>query len=429
MMQLVQTLETRQTLAMTQRMQASLRILQMNNADLGEFLAEKALENPYVELRLPSSGAGGGSGEDWDRIAALEADRPSLYAHISDQIELSFDTPRARRIAYGFLERLDPSDWMTAPVDGVARAFGVTLPVAEAVLLQMQGFEPTGIFARSLAECLMLQAAEDGPPSWELAALIGNLPLLAEGRLTELAEICDCAPKDIPDIAAQLKQFNPKPGLQLTDDRAPLVPPDLSVRQQNGTWTVELNRSTLPSIEIAPDAQVKTVEAEARAYRARALSEARWLASTLLRRQTTLLHTATAIVARQNSFLERGPAAMLPLSLADIGEALELHSSTISRAIAGRMIDTPIGAIPLKSFFSRTFPGGSGGEAASQDAVLDLVRRIVEGEDAAHPFSDTAIADQAAQHGVRIARRTVAKFRGLLGISSSYARRKDPAPA
>ena len=347
----------------------------------------------------------------------------------TEQIELCFETTRERDVAFGFLERIEPNGWMTAPVEGVALAQGVPLTLAESVLRRLQGFEPTGIFARSLSECLMLQAAEEGAPSWELTALIENLPLLADGRLAELAELCDCEPEDIPEIAAELKRFDPKPGLQLADDRAPLVPPDLSVRKSDGVWTVELNRSTLPSIKIAPDTPAQTVETEARAYRMRALSEARWLASTLRRRQTTLLQTATAIVARQNAFLERGPSAMQPLSLADIGEALELHSSTISRAIAGRMIDTPIGAIPLKSFLSRAFPGGSEGEASSQDAVLDLVRRIVEGEDSARPLSDTAIAGQAARHGVKIARRTVAKFRGLLGIASSYARRKNPAPA
>ncbi|SFC19735.1 RNA polymerase factor sigma-54 [Tropicimonas isoalkanivorans] len=425
-MQLAQTLETRTTLVMTQRMQASLRILQMNNADLADFLAEKSLENPYVELRLPGSGA---SSEEFDRIAALRADGPSLYAHIAEQIDLEFSDPRLREVAYGFLEALEPSGWMTVSLEAVALARGVPVTVAGSVLKRMQAFEPTGIFARSLSECLMLQAEEEGLLTWELQALIENLPLLAEGRTAELADICDCEPEDIPEIAATLRQFDPKPGLRFDDDRPPVFPPDLTARRENGNWRVELNRSTLPAIEISNATPVQSGEAEARAFRARALSEARWLASTLLRRQTTLLQTATAIVAHQHGFLERGPGALEPLSLSDIGEVLDLHPSTISRAIAGRMIDTPIGALPLKVFFSRAFPTGAGGETASQDAVLDLVRRIVDGENKTRPLSDVEIADLAAKQGVKIARRTVAKFRGILGIGTSYARRKEPNAA
>ncbi|WP_068114894.1 RNA polymerase factor sigma-54 [Tropicimonas marinistellae] len=428
-MQLAQTLETRTTLAMTQRMQASLRILQMNNADLSDFLAEKYVENPYVDLRLPSGGGLGASAEDWDRIAALSADRPSLFAHIADQIDLAFDASRLRAIAYDLLEMLEPSGWMTSDLQGVALSNRVPVEVVQSVLRSMQAFEPTGLFARSLSECLRLQAEEEDLLTWELEALIENLPLLAEGRTAELAEICDCEPDDIPDIAATLRRFDPKPGLSFSDDRPPVFPPDLTVRRVNGKWQVELNRSTLPAISVDAATRAQVVDAETRRYRAQALSEARWLAGALLRRQTTLLQTATAIVARQHAFLEKGAGALQPLSLSDIGEALELHPSTISRAIAGRLIDTPNGALPLKAFFSRTFSAGENGESQSQDAVLDLVRRIIGDENPDRPLSDTEIAEIAAREGVKIARRTVAKFRGVLGIASSYQRRKEAAAA
>ncbi len=419
-MQLVQSLETRTTLAMTQRMQASLRILQMNNHDLTEFLAKKAEENPYVELRLPMSGGGG---EEFDRIAALQSQGQSLYAHVADQIDLAFTEPRLIAVAHAFLEALEPSGWMTADPAAIARATRVPEPVAHEVLRRLQGFEPAGLFARSLGECLRLQAEDRGVLTWELEALLAHLPLLAEGRTRELAEICDCEPEDLPEITAQLRQFDPKPGLAFDDDRAPVFPPDLTARRGPQGWVVELNRSSLPAIEVA--AAPPATDDAARAYRAHALSEARWLAGTLQRRQTTLLQTATTIVARQAAFLDAGPGALRPLALADIGEALELHPSTISRAIAGRMIDTPGGALPLKAFFSRAFPATGNDEAPSQDAVLALVQRILAEEDTARPLSDGEIAARAAQQGVRIARRTVAKFRGILGIASSYARRKQ----
>lgn len=431
-MQIVQSLQTRTTLAMTQRMQASLRILQMNNRDLTEYLSKKAEENPYLEVRLPQGVAGSG-GEDFDRIAALESQGESLYGHVSAQIDLTFSDKREIEVAYAFLEVLEPSGWMTANPLGVAARCSVPRHVAHDVLRRMKGFEPTGLFAGSLSECLMLQAEEQGVLTWELQALLENLDLLADGRTVELAEICDCDPQDIPEITAQLRQFDPKPGLRFDDDRTPVFPPDLTAKRTDKGWVVELNRSSLPAIEVATAPKsgkpATESESEAKAFRNQALSEARWLASTLVRRQTTLLQTATVIVERQGAFLEEGPSALTPLSLADVGEALELHPSTISRAIAGRMIQTPIGSLPLKAFFSRAFPQAHGEDAQSQDAVLHLVRRIVEAEDKTKPLSDTAIMKLAAQDGVKIARRTVAKFRGILGIASSYERRRKVEPA
>ncbi|MEM8554219.1 MAG: RNA polymerase factor sigma-54 [Pseudomonadota bacterium] len=426
-MQIVQSLQTRTTLAMTQRMQASLRILQMNNRDLTEYLSKKAEENPYLEVRLPQGVAGSG-GEDFDRVAALESQGASLYGHVSAQIDLAFSDKREVEVAYAFLEALEPSGWMLANPLGVAAKCGVPRPVAHAVLERMKGFEPAGLFAGSLAECLMIQAEDQGVLTWELKALIENLDMLADGRTSELAEICDCEPEDIPEITAQLRQFNPKPGLRFDDDRTPVFPPDLTARRSADGWVVELNRSSLPAIEVAKapksDASAPKADSAAKAFRSQALSEARWLASTLVRRQTTLLQTATVIIENQGAFLEEGPSALQPLSLADVGEALELHPSTISRAIAGRMIQTPIGSLPLKSFFSRAFPQAHGEEAQSQDAVIHLVRKIVEAEDPERPLSDTAIMKAAAKDGVKIARRTVAKFRGILGIASSYDRRR-----
>ncbi|MEM8571764.1 MAG: RNA polymerase factor sigma-54 [Pseudomonadota bacterium] len=424
-MELVQSLQTTTSLVMTQRMQMSLKILHMNNQDLTDFLAKKAEENPYVELRMPSFS--GGKSEDFDQIAALSSDQPSLYSHISSQIELAFTDERRKRVAYAFLEALEPCGWMTTDPQIVALGCQVPSALAESVLSELKTFEPGGIFAASLSDCLRLQAMDQGLLTWELEALIDNLPLLAVGKTAELAEICDCEVEDIPEIVAILRQFDPKPGQKFLDDRAPVFPPDLTVRRGAEGWVVELNRSSLPAIEIsdASRAATGTTQSETRAYRARALSEARWLASSLLRRQTTLLQTATAIVARQGAFLDRGAGSLEPLSLADIGEALELHPSTISRAIAGRLIDTPAGALPLKAFFSRSFPSNDGDAAPSQDAVLDMVRRIVGSEDPVSPLSDTAIAELAAKQGIKIARRTVAKFRGILGIASSYVRRRQ----
>ncbi len=426
-MELVQSLTQKTSLAMTQRMQASLRLLRMNNQELAEYLAEQALENPCIDVRLPAgvSGPRTMSGPEWDAVSALQSQKPSLCAHVSEQIELTFSEPWQKRIAYAFLEALEPSGWLGTDVRAVAMACGVSEGKAEIVLKLLQRFEPAGLFARSLSECLRLQAEDQDLLTWELEALIDNLPLLAEGATAKLAEICDCAPDDIPDIAATLRRFNPKPGQSFADDRPPIFPPDLTARHVGGEWQVALNRSNLPTVRISDAALDGAAQAgkETRRYRTQALSNARWLVGALHRRQTTLLRIATTVIAHQSAFLEKGPGNLRPLSLEDVGATLDLHSSTISRAIAGRMIDTPLGALPVKSLFSRAFQPASGGSEQSQDCVLQLVCRIVGNEDRARPLSDTAIAKIAAREGVRMARRTVAKYRDVLGIASSYQRR------
>ncbi|MDY6858271.1 MAG: RNA polymerase factor sigma-54 [Pseudomonadota bacterium] len=434
-MELIQSLSQKTSLAMTRRMQNSIRILQMSNQDLSAYLAAEALENPCLDVRLPegvapaarplAQGPTQAASGEWDPVAALAAAPESLYAHVGRQIDLRFASAAERRVAYGFLDVLEPSGWLGASVEEVAAASACTVAFAETVLSALQECEPAGLFARSLAECLRLQARERDVLTWELAAVLDNLPLLAAGDLTTLAGICDCEPEDIGEILAVIRGFDPKPGQAFTADRPPVFPPDLTARKGPLGWEVELNRSHLPSVAVSADAlSAAAGNSEARAFSAQAMSSARWLVHTLERRQATLLQTATAIVRRQTGFLEHGPGHLNPLSLEDIAGDLGLHASTISRATSGRMIDTPRGAFPLKTFFCRAFPSGAGQQDLSQDAVLSLVRTIVAAEDPARPLSDTAIAKRAQSAGTKLARRTVTKYREALGIPSSYDRRR-----
>ena len=425
-MELSQALVQRQTQSMSAQMLASLSILGMSNQDLAEHLAKKAESNPAIQFRPPQIYATGG--EDFDQVAALASDRPSLMVHVMTQIDLSFGPGADREIALAFAEALDPTGWLGQTVEAVAARVHVPVARAERVLTDLQGLEPVGIFARSLGECLKLQAADADLLTWDLSVLLDNLPLLAEGRLAELAELCDCDPGDIPDIARVLKRFDPKPGLAFSHDRAPIFPPDLTARRGPSGWTVALTRSTLPSITVVPDNLPGDIrDREAKLFRRRALAEARALAGALERRGKTLLRAATVLVARQQAFLDHGRAHLVPLSLEDVAGELDLHPSPISRATAGRMIDTPQGALPLRAFLSRAVPTAEGQTPASQDAALEFVRRIISEEDQTQPLSDEAIVQRSEAVGLAIARRTVAKYRSMLGIGSSFQRRRKLA--
>lgn len=424
-MEMMLTQRQTQSLAMTARMQASLKILQMGNMDLAAHLAEEALENPCLEIALPQlpSSAGARQASDWDPVAALESGKPSLYEHVSRQIALAFSNPAATRVAFAFTEALDPTGWLGQPVEAVAATARVPLSVAEAVLARLQQFEPAGLFARGLGDCLRLQAEDQGLLTWELSVILENLSLIAEGRIADLAEMCDGTPADVQNALRVIRGFDPKPGLAFSIDPAPIQPPDLRVTREAGAWVVEVNRSTLPAITVR-DVPNAADNAQARAYAKQALSRARWLSRTVERRQTTLLRTAAVLVRRQEAFLDKGKGHLCPLTAQDLAEEISLHPSTISRAVAGCLIETPRGTLPLRSFFSRAFTPGTGDDGPSQDAVIALVSDIVGRENPARPFSDAAIVAQAKEAGVTLARRTVAKYRDMLGIPSSYNRRQ-----
>ncbi|MBK1635846.1 RNA polymerase factor sigma-54 [Rhodovulum adriaticum] len=427
-MEMMLTQRQTQGLAMTARMQASLKILQMSNLDLSAHLAEEALSNPCLDVKLPEPvpelpSAVAARGADWDPVAALASGKPSLYDHVARQIALAFSSPTARRVADAFAEALEPTGWLSQPVEAIAAAARVPLPVAQAVLDRMRQFEPAGLFARDLADCLKLQAEDRGLLTWELTVILDNLPMIADGRIDELADLCDGTPDDVRNALRAIRGLDPKPGLAFAADPAPILPPDLRVVRKDGAWVVELNHSTLPAITVR-DAPDPGGDAAARSYGAQALSRARWLRRTVERRQSTLLRAAAALVRRQETFLEKGQGHLAPLTTQDLAEEMNLHPSTISRAVAGRLIETPRGTLPLRAFFSRAFTPGSGDTGPSQDAVIAVVGEIVRQENARKPLSDAAIVREADKRGVTLARRTVAKYREMLGIPSSYDRRQ-----
>lgn len=399
-------------LAMTQRMQESLRILQMSNADLADYLTAQALENPCLEVRVPEGASvapalpsrGIQAGLDRDAFATVEGQPPSLLAHVEAQIDLAFFDPGDRRTALAFAEALEPSGWLGQPVSEVAAAAEVEEEEALVILERLQALEPAGLFARSLAECLALQLEDLGLLTWELRTMLDHLPLLAEGRIADLARRCDCEPEHIRENLALIRSLSPKPGEAFAADRTPIQPPDVRVLRGPEGWEVELTRAQLPRIRVSEAGDTGD-------------------------RQATLLRTAVCLVRHQADFLDQGPRALRPLSMEEVALELDLHPSTISRATATRLIETPRGLIPLRAFFSRSVSSDGPEAPQSQDALMALVREIIAREDRTKPFSDDAIVKQAKLAGAVLARRTVTKYRETLGIPSSYDRKRAAAAA
>lgn len=429
-------------------------LLELTNAGLRDFLAEAARQNPFLRLAVSHGsrgGAGGGGGSDTPALQdlILADHRPSLHSHVLGQIGLHLTDPQRLRLALAFADALEPSGWLGQPVAMIAATAGAPLHEALAVLTILQGFEPTGIFARSLCECLRLQAIERDELSKDMAAVLDHLHLLDKGRAADIAQATGLTPLTVDQCLARIRRMNPKPGADFSMDDGPLREPNLMVRRDAGGWAVRLNRSTAPILRLRdlPAMPPDRKQPEPPDLR-QARSEARWLHNMIARRNDTLLAVAGAIVRHQPDYLAVGAAQLRPMRLSDIAEAVGLHESTVSRVVKGLLMETPQGVVAVRALFTgglstsvfgaRQDRGGGAGSdgtptgtptGASVIAVRERIRALIATEDRAAPLSDAAIAAALATEGIVIARRTVAKFRSDAGLAPAAARKPKGSSA
>lgn len=414
-----------QTLQLNTGLAASLKVLRFDASGLTRYLEEQAATNPYVVLtQIPAEAVawlprwtaafaaqGMGGADSPDVGAMLQAPALGLIAHVSRQIDAMLRDEGDRDIAFGLMQALEPSGWLGRPLPRLAAELGCDVARAQAVLAQLQGMEPAGLFARSLAECLELQARDMGVHDMVMAAILAHLDLLAAGDHARLAKLCGV---DADEIAARLrviKGFDPKPGTQFGQVSAPVREPDLTVVRGAMGWEVSLNRSALPDVAVGRGN-------DARAQGDNARGAARELVRMVASRNQTLLRIGQAILTRQEAVLAQGMEALVPMGLTDIAEALDLHPSTISRAVAGVSVDTPRATIWLRALFTADVGGAAGG------AIRARLARLVRDEDARAPLSDLALAALLSAQGAVVARRTVAKYRQMMDILPAHRRKR-----
>ncbi|MBW4973967.1 RNA polymerase factor sigma-54 [Roseovarius mucosus] len=432
-LQISQRAAQTQGLVMTGHMQQAIALLQLSNTDLQRYIEQEAEENPFIEVArseraLPSLPHVGGKGADADDATGRIADHPlSLYAHVAAQFDLMFNSTQDRLIADRFLEALDENGWLGEPLEEIAFACALDMTEAEHMLHAVQAVEPAGLFARTLAECLALQAEDQGLMTPLFRAVLNNLPRLAAADLTGLARVCACTMDDLRATLKQLRSLNPKPGADFHVANLIEREPDLIVSRGASGWKVELNRSTLPAVLVDEEsAAVATQDKRAREYVGERLGVARWLRRAVEHRNQTALAVGAEIVRRQAAFLEHGPAKIAPMTLADVAQAIGVHESTVSRVTTGILMVTPQGTMGLKRFFSTALAGDADGEGgASAAAVRYRIQKMVAGEDPTNPLSDDAIAQMISADGPVLARRTVAKYRDMLHIPSSFQRKRQ----
>jgi RNA polymerase sigma-54 factor len=374
------------------------------------------------------SGAGGG-GEDPADIEAYVASQESFSEFLTRQALVALPDLGDRMIASALIDGLDEAGYFRGDLGEIAAQLGAPLKRVERVLSVMQTLEPTGVFARDLAECLKLQLIERDRFDPCMAALIAHLPLLAKRDLAALRRLCGVDDEDLADMISEIKRLDPKPGRAFAGAPEPLAIPDVIVTAaQDSGWRVELNAEALPRV-LVNESYAAVVKRGAsrdddRQYVSTQLQSAHWLTKSLEQRARTILNVASEIVRRQDAFLVEGVASLKPLNLKTVADAIGVHESTVSRATSNKYMATPRGLFEMKYFFTASLPSSGFGEAHSAEAVRFKIKQMIDAEDPRQVLSDDDIVDRLRKLDIVVARRTVAKYRDNLKIPSSMDRRR-----
>ena len=479
-----------QQLAMTPQLQQAIKLLKLSNIELAAFVEEQLEKNPLLErgtgdenrrgegaetpeavefsevaLDAPSNAAADaldapdhavdadsvpsaapaadvGGSVDWSKAgpggsfsvssdydaAANASAEPTLAEFLDAQLAHARLSGRERLIAEHIIGQVDDSGYLREDAAEIAERLGVGVSRVRSVLVELRGFEPTGVFARDLADCLALQIKDREEMTPEMGVLLENLPKLAKHDLAGLAKACGVERPQLLAMIAQLKALDPKPGSRFAGDVAVAIEPDVFVKDTGTGWAVELNSATLPRVLVnhryAREITSLGGDDTTREFVSECQQNASWLVKSLDQRARTILKVASEIIKHQDGFFAYGVDHLRPLKLAQIADAIEMNESTVSRVTSNKFMSTPRGVFELKYFFTTAIASSDGGEGHSAEAVRHKIQILIDEERVGYVLSDDAIVDKLRAQGIEIARRTVAKYREAMGIPSSVVRRR-----
>ncbi len=374
-------------------------------------------------------------GESGPGIDERGAGEPSLAEHLYAQIGTATRDPRLAFIARHIATELDEAGYLPATTRELAGELAVDEAEVEAALALVQSLDPTGIAARSLGECLALQAREADRYDPCMAKLLDNLDLLARGELPRLKRMCGVDDEDFAEMLAELRGYDPKPGLRFSQGGGDPVTPDILIVPSSGEdgWDISLNQATLPRLVVNRSYYVELRGASddkvARGWLSDKLADANWLVKALDQRAKTILKVASELVKQQDGFFRHGVSQLKPLTLRTVAEAIEMHESTVSRVTSNKYLSCPRGTFELKYFFTSGVGAVDGEGGASASAVKAAIRTLIDAEDPKAILSDDTLVDLLKAKGFDLARRTVAKYREAIGLGSSVQRRRQKALA
>jgi RNA polymerase sigma-54 factor len=373
---------------------------------------------------------GGASNDDTYNLEAFVAAEVTLAEHLAEQLAVAVTATAQRMIGQYLIDLVDDAGYLPADLGEVGDRLGAGESEVAAVLAVLQTFDPPGICARNLSECLAIQLREKDRYDPAMQALVEHLELLAKRDIAALRKVCGVDDEDLVEMIGEIRRLDPKPGLKFGTARTQTVVPDVYVRPgPDGGWLVELNSDTLPRVLVNQSYYAelsKTVRKDGdRTYFADCLQNATWLVRALDQRARTILKVATEIVRQQDGFFTSGVTHLRPLNLRTVADAIQMHESTVSRVTANKYMATNRGIFELKYFFNASIASADGGDAHSAEAVRHHIRQLIDAESPSAVLSDDSIVERLRATGIDIARRTVAKYREALRIPSSVQRRRD----
>ncbi|MFG1464471.1 RNA polymerase factor sigma-54 [Xanthobacter sp. DSM 24535] len=392
--------------------------------------AERALGSGTPSAVEWGGGSGGGErSEDYNPEAFL-ASESTLADHLEAQLSLAETDPVRRIIGLNLIGMIDETGYLVGDIAELADQMRVPLDEVESVLRRIQTFEPTGVGARTLSECLALQLRERNRCDPAMEALLANLELLARHDRNALRRVCGVDSEDLAEMIGEIRALDPKPGLIFGSGVLHPLVPDVFVKEgPDGCWLVELNSDTLPRVLVNQSYHASVAKAarspEEKTFLADCLQSAGWLTRSLDQRARTILKVSSEIVRQQDAFLVHGVRHLRPLNLRTVADAIGMHESTVSRVTSNKYISTPRGVLELKFFFSSSINASGGGEAHSAEAVRHRIKSLIDAEVSSDVLSDDTLVQKLKADGIDIARRTVAKYRESMNIASSVQRRRE----
>ena len=476
-MQISQNLRLRQSqsLVMTPQLQQAIKLLQLTNLELCDLVNKELEDNPFLndskfdedknitknadsvtenldkEFKDPKLMKNEISSSvydnNWDNDKTFSknksnsetldpgsiaertvAEEETLKSFLLKQAGIEFKNNQEKLIAKVLIDYIEPSGWLTKDLEEICEIIGCEMSELKTILEIMKTFEPCGVFARNLNECIKIQLYNKSLMSEKIGLLVDNLELLASGNIKALARKTCLSNDEIIVIFSEIKKLNPKPGSYFNDDNHINYHPDIIVKNINGEWEVELNNSTLPKI-IVDESYVKQVERLScnendKKFINESIGSARWLIKAVEQRNLTTLKISSEIVKQQKLFFEKGVSYLKPMILKDVAKKIGMHESTVSRVTSSKIMLTPRGMLDMKHFFSASINSTKSGETHSAASVRETLKNLISQEPLNRPLSDEAIASQLQKEGINLARRTVAKYRELMNIPSSAERKK-----
>jgi RNA polymerase sigma-54 factor len=377
------------------------------------------------------AGVGSGGRDDGEyNLESFVSAETTLADWLREQLTLAIADPARRMIGQYLIDLVDEAGYLSGELAAAAEKLGTSVAEIEAVLKILQGFDPPGVCARDLAECLAIQLREQDRFDPAMQALLTRLDLLARRDFPLLKKICGVGDEDLADMIGEIRRLNPKPGLAFGSALVQPIVPDVFVRPaSDGAWLVELNSDTLPKVLVNQsyyaEVSATTRRDTEKSYLAECLQSATWLVRALDQRARTILKVSNEIVRQQDAFFAHGVEQLRPLNLKTVAEAIGMHESTVSRVTANKYMATTRGIFELKYFFTSAIAAAHGGEAHSAEAVRHRIKQLIDGESAADVLSDDTIVEKLREAGIDIARRTVAKYREAMRIPSSVQRRRE----